>query len=226
MAALDRAVALAEVDAVAVSVEQDLDLDVPRALDEALEDQPIVTERGVRLAPSGGDLARQSREVADGPHPLAATARGGLDQERYADPLGGGRERRVGLVRLVVAGRGRDPEACCEATRGGLVAHRADRRRWRPDPPETGVDHRLGEIGVLREEPEARMDRVCAGSACGVDDRGGVKQVDGVVAAESAGRPRRSPAARTFGRSDRAISPRFAMKSVAMVRRALFGGLD
>ena len=42
---LGRAVALAEVDAGPVGVEQDLDLDVTRPFDEALEDQPVVVER-------------------------------------------------------------------------------------------------------------------------------------------------------------------------------------
>ena len=46
MAALERAVALAEVDAVPVAIEQDLDLDVARAFEEPLEDQPVVAERG------------------------------------------------------------------------------------------------------------------------------------------------------------------------------------
>ena len=47
---LDRAIALAEVDAVAVGVEQDLDLDVARPFEEALEDQPVVAECRGRLA--------------------------------------------------------------------------------------------------------------------------------------------------------------------------------
>ena len=61
MAALDRAIAFAEVDAVAVAIEQDLDLDVARALDQALEDQPVVAERGHGLAPGGGEGVAQSR---------------------------------------------------------------------------------------------------------------------------------------------------------------------
>ena len=44
MAALERAVALAEVDAVPVGIEQDLDLNVPRAFHELLEDESVVAE--------------------------------------------------------------------------------------------------------------------------------------------------------------------------------------
>ena len=110
VASLDRAVAFAEVDAVAVAVEQDLDLDVPRALDQALEDQPIVAERARGLTAGGRQVGRQPIEVADRPHPLAAAAGGGLDQQRHADPLGGRGEGGVGLVRVVVALRHRDPQ--------------------------------------------------------------------------------------------------------------------
>jgi len=51
MAALDRAVTLAEVDAGAVAVEQELDLDMARAVEVSLEDEPIVTEGHERFAP-------------------------------------------------------------------------------------------------------------------------------------------------------------------------------
>ena len=52
--ALERAVALAEVDAVPVGIEEDLDLDMARAVGQALEDEPVVTERGPGLATRGG----------------------------------------------------------------------------------------------------------------------------------------------------------------------------
>ena len=62
MATLERAVALAEMDAVTAGVEQDLDLDVARTLEVALEDQPIVAEGGRRLASRRGErLARAGR---------------------------------------------------------------------------------------------------------------------------------------------------------------------
>src|SRR5690606_16085806 len=50
VAALDRALALAEVHAVPVRVEHHLDLDVARAVEIALEIDPAVAERGLRLA--------------------------------------------------------------------------------------------------------------------------------------------------------------------------------
>ena len=72
VAPLGRAVALAEVDAVPMGVEQHLDLDVARAFDEALEDQPVVAERGEGLAPG----AREGvRPAAQAPGPSACPCR-------------------------------------------------------------------------------------------------------------------------------------------------------
>ena len=89
MAALDRAVALAEVDAVAVRVEQDLDLDVAGALDEPLEDQPVVAEAAAASRRAAASASRQLDRLADGPHALAAAAGRRLDEQRVADPVGG-----------------------------------------------------------------------------------------------------------------------------------------
>ena len=52
VAALDGAVALAEVDAVAVAVDRDLDLDVAGLVEPLLEVQRVVAERGPRLGPA------------------------------------------------------------------------------------------------------------------------------------------------------------------------------
>ena len=59
MAALQAALALAEMDDVAVCVGQHLDLDVPRIADEALDQQRVVTERTACFAARRGDRVRQ-----------------------------------------------------------------------------------------------------------------------------------------------------------------------
>ena len=61
VATLDRAVALAEVDAVAVAVDHDLDLDVAVVLQPLLEVERVVAEGGAGLGPAdleGGLAAR------------------------------------------------------------------------------------------------------------------------------------------------------------------------
>ena len=59
VAALDRAVALAERDDVAVRVGEDLDLDVARALEVALAEDRVVAERRARLAPRSVERVRE-----------------------------------------------------------------------------------------------------------------------------------------------------------------------
>jgi hypothetical protein len=163
VASLDRAVALAEMDAVPVAIEEDLDLDVAAALDESLQDQPVVAEGPGRLAASGRERIREAGRITDGPHPLPATAGGRLDQQWIADRSGRGGKGGFRLVRAVVAGQHRDAERRRQPAGFGLVAHRPDRGRRRPDPRQPGRGDGLGEVGVLRQEPEPGMDRLGAG---------------------------------------------------------------
>ena len=156
--ALDRAVALPQVDAVAEPVDRDLDLDVPVVLQPALEVQRVVAERGAGLGAAdrqhGGQLARR----ADHPHALAAAARRRLDEHRVADPLR--LLEGVGLVAEQARARDRRQAVIGEQPAGLLlrgepledVGGRADER----EPVGT---HGVGERVVLGQEPVARVDR-------------------------------------------------------------------
>ena len=66
VAALDGAVALAEVDAVAVAVDRDLDLDVAVLVEPLLEVERVVAERGLRLGAADAQDATRAR-AACGP---------------------------------------------------------------------------------------------------------------------------------------------------------------
>ena len=77
VAQLHRAVALVEVDDVAVGVGQDLDLDVAGPGDEPLDEQRAVAEGGLRLAPAaleglGHLLGTGARRACPRPPPPAA----------------------------------------------------------------------------------------------------------------------------------------------------------
>ena len=105
--ALDRAVALADVDAVAEAVDRHLDLDVAVLVEPPLEVERVVAERGLRLGAADLERRFELARRADHAHALAAAARGGLDEHRVADPLGLGEGVRVVAKHPVRSGDGR-----------------------------------------------------------------------------------------------------------------------
>src|SRR5439155_1830459 len=82
VATLDRALALAEMDHVAVAVAEHLDLDMARLLDVPLDVHGGVAEGRARLRARRAEGAGQLAGSADEPHPLAAAAHGRLDHDR------------------------------------------------------------------------------------------------------------------------------------------------
>ena len=158
MAALDRAVALAEVDHVPVRVGEHLHLDVARVLEIALDVDRCVGE--VRLPLALGRLERLVG-LAGRPHDLhalAAAAGRRLDDQRIADLLA---ERDDLVGRADRIGRARDDRHAGRLhrlARPGLRAHQLDRRRRRADPDEPRLLDRARERRVLGEEAVARMD--------------------------------------------------------------------
>ena len=88
VAALERAVALEEMDDVAMGVAEHLHFDVAGREDVLLDQHAIVAERGGGLALARlQHLAKLLRSI-DAPHALAAAARDRLDQHRIADRVG------------------------------------------------------------------------------------------------------------------------------------------
>ena len=102
-------------------------------------------------------------------HAAAAAAERRLDRDGHAVLLGE-RHHLVGVLdRIRGAGHQRRLGARGDVAGGDLVAEVADRLRAGPDPDQAGVDDRLREIGVLRKESVARVDRVGAGLLRGVE---------------------------------------------------------
>ena len=163
VAALQRAVALAQVADVAEAVGDHLQLDVPRRLEVALHVDRVVAERGLGLGAGGGDrLGEVVRGLGD-LHAAPAAAGRGLDQHREADLLGRGDGLFLGGHRAVGAGHHRDAGVLHRLLGGDLVAHHPDVLGLGPDEGEAvGLDD-LGEAGVLRQEAVAGMDRLGAG---------------------------------------------------------------
>ena len=159
VAALDRALPLAQRQRGAVGVGQDLHLDVARLLQVALEVDRVVAEGGQGRAPAGFERRRQVLLLLNDPHPDAAAARGRLEQDRVAETRGRGLRRRL----VLQAGRARHDRHPCRlhAPAGlDLVAHGPHARSARPDEDQARRLAGLGEAGVLGQEAVPRVDRV------------------------------------------------------------------
>ncbi len=189
-AALQRAVAGAGDDDVAVLVGDDLGLDVAGLVEVLLDEALTATEGGDGL--TGGRL-EQLGDLFDGLrdlHAASATTEGGLDRDRHAVLLGELDDLVGVLDRVLGAGGHRSLGALGDVAGGDLVAEVADGLRRGADPDEAGVDHGLGEVGVLGEEAVAGVDGVGAGLGRGVEDlvehqvglgRGGAAQCERLV---------------------------------------------
>ena len=162
MASLDRAVPSTE-DCDPASVTEHLRLDVPGALEVALEEDRVVTERPFGLTASRCKGFVQLCRRADNTHAAAATACRGLDDERVADLVG------RPLRQSRHAALDRDPVG------SELVATEPERLGRGADPGHAGSDHRFGKRRVFGQEAVARMDCVGSGGDRGANMLGRVE---------------------------------------------------
>src|SRR5437867_3788477 len=161
--ALDGALALVEVDDVAVRVAEHLHLDVAWANDRLLDVDAVVAEGGPGLGARGAERALELVGRLDEAHALAAAAPGGLQHHGEADRARELLHLAVRAEGVVGAGNDRHAGLAHEAAGLDLVAHGRDRVRRRSDEDDTRVGARLGEGGALGEEAVAGVDRVGPG---------------------------------------------------------------
>ena len=178
MASLKRAIALAEMNATPMGIEEHLDLDVTPTFDEPLEDEPVVSERRQRLSTRRRQSVEEAIGIADLSHALATATGGRLDEDGIPDPSRGNAERIVRLIRVVVADECRDAERAGQPSCRGLVTHGPDRRRWWTDPADARALDQLGEVGVLGQEPESGVQPVGTDPEGGGDDRRRIEEVE------------------------------------------------
>ena len=170
VAPLHRAVALEQVDDVAVAVRRHLHLDVAGAADEALEVDVVLAEGGVGLAPCREQGRLELVRAVHDPHPAPAAAPARLEDAGEAHFL----HESEGSYRIGRQGPGRGhrghPGGGGDGTGGDLVSEPAQRFRARPDE---GHARRLAGLGELRrfgEEAVARMDGVASRFDRNADD--------------------------------------------------------
>ncbi|KAF1018683.1 MAG: hypothetical protein GAK37_03803 [Pseudomonas sp.] len=171
VAALQRAVAVAQVNGVALAVGQYLHFHVTRVGQVFFQVDHRVAEPGTRFGAGLLGGFDQVFFLVHHAHAATTTATGGLDDHRVAhfttDAQSGFlvfRQRAVGARNGWHAGRDHG------VLGRHLVAHQADGFGFRADEGKTGFFHLFGEVGVFREEAVARVDAISAGHFCGRDD--------------------------------------------------------
>ena len=166
VAALRRAVAAADPHDVAVLVADDLDLDVARPGEVALDVDLVAAEERLRLALRGVHRLLHLVGAAHDLHAAAAAAERGLDRERPADwPRRSRGSRRRAVTNSVVPGTiGAPPRraALRELTLSPISSIAAGGGPMNATPL---LGDRPGEVGVLAEEPVAGVHTVGAAAA-------------------------------------------------------------
>ncbi len=160
VAALHAAVALEQVNQVAVVVAQHLHLDVLGAHDQLLQKHRVVAERLARL---GARALQRLGHLAGGAHHAhAATAAAGrrLHQHRIAGLVGEGARGLERAQRLGRAGHHRDPGRLGDLARRDLVAERIDRLGRRADEDDPGVATLARKGSTLGQQAVAGVDGV------------------------------------------------------------------
>ena len=170
VAALHGTVAFTEIDDGAGAVAGDLHLDVARPLDEPFGEHGGVTEvRGGESAHAvEGRLDLVGAVAAPQPDPAAARRR--LEHQGEPDLLGGA-ACRLHVVEQPTAWHERDAGPSGEFTSDVLRTELPDLLGRGAEEDDPGRFAASRELGRLRQEAVARMDRVGTGIDRGLDDR-------------------------------------------------------
>ena len=163
MISLDGAVTIAEGDDIAEGIRHDLDLDVARLLDIALDVHGVITEGVCGLALCEAELKLKFILGRRDTHALSAATGGGLDNHRIPDLAGKLLSGLCIVDRLACARNDRHAGIHHRLPGMGLVAHAVDNVGLRTDKGDAVFLTAAYELTVLRQEAIARMDRIGAG---------------------------------------------------------------
>ena len=169
MAALQRAIALAEMDDVAMPVGENLDFDVTGRSDIFLDQDATGAERRRHLPDRAFEGIFEVGLLVDTAQPAAAAAGGRLDQHRITDRVGLLLEKLGVLTFAVIAGHNRDAGLFHERLGAILEPHGADCSGGRTDEDKAGLLTGFGEFRAFGQEPVAGMNAFGASLPCNLD---------------------------------------------------------
>ena len=154
MAALQGAVALEQVDRLPVPVGEHLHLDVARPIDQPLEQHAVVAERGLGLAPAGGErLEEVARRSSTRRMPLPPPPATALISSGKPIPLGLVAQARVRLIGAVIARHERHAGRRQQRLGAVLAAQPLHRLGRRTDEDEARVAHARANAALSDRKP-------------------------------------------------------------------------
>src|SRR5581483_10728979 len=152
MPALQRAVALAEMNDITVAVAKNLNFDMPWRGDELLDQHMPGAERRLAFADGAFERGLEIGMLVDAAHTAAAAAGRGLDQDRITDLVGFLLEKFRVLPFAVIAGHRWHARLFHQELGAVLQSHFAHGRGGRTDKHDPGARAGLGKFSVLGKE--------------------------------------------------------------------------
>ena len=162
-AALQRAIALIEMDDIPMCVAEDLDFDMARLLDQLFQHDPAIAEGTLGFAHRAFEFGLQLARLGDKTNAAPPAPGDRLDQQRKAHAFRGLGERFEFLAFAAIAGQHGHARLFGNALGFIFRAQGPDRLGGRADPDQPGCLDGFGEIGILGQEAIARMDGIGAG---------------------------------------------------------------
>ena len=175
VAPLHGAIALEEVNEAAVHVAEELDLDMAGALDELLDEDLGAAEGGLAFTLSAFERHGELVLAADDAHAAAAAAVRRLDHHRPAESFGDPQGLCLTRHRVGASREDRNSGPLGQIPGRRLVAERLEKLDTGADERHPGGGAGGGKLGILGEEPVARMDGIDAMRLGERHDRGDVE---------------------------------------------------
>ena len=157
---LHRAIALVQMQNIAVLIAQNLHFNVLGVLHVLLEEHRRVAERAARLASRFIEQPLQILGFMHHPHPTPATTEGSFDDQRKPNLLRDLHRLGAGFNCVIRTRKHRHASGLGQRARLGFVAHLPQQLRARPHKCQPRLNARLGEIGVLGQKSVARMHEI------------------------------------------------------------------
>src|SRR5918999_2895374 len=171
MTALEGAVATSEPHRFVGIGGQDLDLEMLRTIEITLDVDVTRCEIGLSFASGRLKCGLEFLGAASNLQPAAPTTAGRLYRDRVS-VLGRESSRLVDrLGRMAGSRNDRNAGTVRQPSSPDLVPHRPGGFGWRSNPGKALCDHRIREVGALRKEPVAGMDRFGPRASGSLQDR-------------------------------------------------------